>query len=225
MRCKVIFGISLVVGSLNIIHGRKNVVKKRQLSTHEIPSLQSHGKACNFYLWDAGSALLHKWCNHLIKDCIYEGMGGKKFVRIRPGSILQLIYDPKSNYSPDRCCFCGGYFRDHLTLWWSKKHLYKPFDLWLSSDQENYGAAPMPNKSGKRSKRTQQIDTVFLKHRYHKKLDRSDEEQKDHDRMSPTLRVARLITLLCLNSLLHLQSDDDALGERERDQISFFGRK
>lgn len=36
------------------------------------------GKACYLYIWDAPSALLSRWCNHLQKDCIYEGRGGKK---------------------------------------------------------------------------------------------------------------------------------------------------
>jgi hypothetical protein len=38
-------------------------------------------RACGLYVWDAPSALLHKWCTHLMKDCIYEGRGGHK-VRI-----------------------------------------------------------------------------------------------------------------------------------------------
>jgi hypothetical protein len=52
-----------------------------------------------------------------------------QFVRIRPGSMLQLLY-PCSRYSVDKCLLCGGTFRDHLTLWWSK-HLYTPYDRYL----------------------------------------------------------------------------------------------
>jgi hypothetical protein len=40
--------------------------------------------------------------------------------------MLQLLY-PCSRFSPDRCLICGGNFRDHLTLWWSK-NLYTPLD-------------------------------------------------------------------------------------------------
>ena len=89
-------------------------------------------RACNFFLWDASSALLYRWCKHLMRDCVYEGKGGRRFVRIPPGSILQLLH-PISRYSTDRCVFCGGSFHDHLELWWSKKHLYKPFDLHLDT--------------------------------------------------------------------------------------------
>ena len=43
--------------------------------------------------------------------------------------MLQLLY-PCSRYSVDKCILCGGTFRDHLTLWWSK-HLYTPYDRYL----------------------------------------------------------------------------------------------
>jgi len=35
-------------------------------------------RACSLYIWDAPSALLYRWCNHLMKDRVYEGRGGKK---------------------------------------------------------------------------------------------------------------------------------------------------
>jgi len=85
--------------------------------------------ACGFYIWDAPSALLYKWCHSLMKDCVYEGLGGRKFVRIEPGSLLQLLY-PCSRYKPDKCLLCGGHYKDHLTLSWAK-HLYTPLDLYL----------------------------------------------------------------------------------------------
>ncbi|CAB9501989.1 expressed unknown protein [Seminavis robusta] len=87
------------------------------------------GRACSWFVWDGPSALLHRWCHHLLKDCVYEGLGGKKFVRIEPGSVLQLLY-PCSRYSSDRCMICGGTYRDHLTLWWAKQ-LYTPLDQYL----------------------------------------------------------------------------------------------
>lgn len=52
-----------------------------------------------------------------------------QFVRIEPGSMLQLLH-PCSRYSADRCLICGGNFRDHLTLWWYKR-LYTPFDWYV----------------------------------------------------------------------------------------------
>ena len=43
-----------------------------------ISKLSSGRRACGFYVWDAPSALLYRWCNHLLKDCVYEGRGGRK---------------------------------------------------------------------------------------------------------------------------------------------------
>lgn len=41
-------------------------------------SRRQRRRACGFYLWDAPSAILYRWCHHLQRDCIYEGRGGKK---------------------------------------------------------------------------------------------------------------------------------------------------
>ena len=91
--------------------------------------VSSHRKACGFYVWDLPSALLYKWCQHLVKDKIYEGKGGYVFVRYESNSILKLLY-PCSRYSPNKCMICGGSYDDHLELWWSK-HLYSPYDQYL----------------------------------------------------------------------------------------------
>ena len=69
-----------------------------------------------------------------------------QFVRIQPGSMLQLLY-PCSRYSVDKCILCGGTFRDHLTLWWSK-HLYTPYDRYL--DQVYHGSVMKPSTTEKK---------------------------------------------------------------------------
>ena len=86
-----------------------------------------------------------------MKDHIYEGRGGVKFVRIEPGSILQLLY-PCSRYSRDSCIFCGGTFADHMTLAWAK-HLYTPYDRYLDLTREKGVVTPPPDKIPRRSKR------------------------------------------------------------------------
>jgi len=47
---------------------------------------------------------------------------------VPPRSFLQLIY-PCDQYNPDACLWCGGTYKDHVLLAWSKNHLYSPFDL------------------------------------------------------------------------------------------------
>lgn len=34
--------------------------------------------ACRIFVWDALSAFRYHLCNHLLKDAVYEGLGGKK---------------------------------------------------------------------------------------------------------------------------------------------------
>jgi hypothetical protein len=43
-----------------------------------VPTVSANRRACNFFIWDAPSALFYKWCRHLLKDNIYEGRGGQK---------------------------------------------------------------------------------------------------------------------------------------------------
>ena len=104
------------------------------------PKIPTNRRACGFYIWDAPSALLYKWCHYLLKDHIYEGRGGYLFVRFESNSILQLLY-PCSRYSPNKCMLCGGSYPDHLELWWGK-HLYTPFDKNLDKSYQDAMITP-----------------------------------------------------------------------------------
>jgi len=75
----------------------------------------------------------------------------EKFVRIEPGSMLQLLY-PCSRYSTDRCLVCGGKFQDHLKLWWSR-HLYTPFDLYVDQVYKD-GVVRSISDSGKTGRKS-----------------------------------------------------------------------
>jgi hypothetical protein len=111
----------------------------------------------------------------MMKDHVYEGRGGVKFVRIEPGSILQLLY-PCSRYSPDSCLFCGGSFEDHMTLKWAKQ-LYTPFDRYLDAVRERCVITPPPtvDTTSNNRKSSKQRNTVvplskplFPKHVFHR---------------------------------------------------------
>jgi len=84
---------------------------------------------CRFFVWDGGSAIRYNICKRLQTENTYEGLGGKMFVRIKPGSLLQSLY-PLSRHSPDQCLLCGQSFRDHLKSWWFSR-LYTPYDIYL----------------------------------------------------------------------------------------------
>ena len=85
---------------------------------NDVDDKSSH--ACSFFLWDIPSLIQYKLCEHLLRQNVYEAKGGKKMVRIRPGSALEYLY-PLSRHAPDRCALCGHTFDDHLRRWWANK--------------------------------------------------------------------------------------------------------
>jgi hypothetical protein len=40
-------------------------------------------QCCQFFLWNFPSACRYHLCNYLMRDCVYEGLGGKKVNWIR----------------------------------------------------------------------------------------------------------------------------------------------
>lgn len=86
--------------------------------------------ACRFFVWDGLSALRYHLCNRLIRENLYEGRGGQKFVRIRPGSLLESLYSQHGKHGNDRCAICNQPFKAHLASWWFND-LYTPYDLYL----------------------------------------------------------------------------------------------
>jgi hypothetical protein len=78
---------------------------------------------------------------------------------------------PCSRYSADRCFFCGGSFRDHLTLWWSK-HLYAPFDRILDRIHD-HGMEMVPSEEdvvvSRRNSRTIIEPKLVPRHTFHRR--------------------------------------------------------
>ena len=68
---------------------------------------------------------------YLLRRNVYEAKGGRKLIRIRPGSVLEYLY-PISQHAPDKCALCGQSFDDHLARWWKVKGLVgTPYDKML----------------------------------------------------------------------------------------------
>lgn len=141
---------------------RKIGKQANSTTTTNNPFHSPSGKACSFYIWNAPSAALHSICHFLQKDCTYEGKGGRKFIYIRPGSLLQLLH-PHCPRSKHTCLICGGTYRDHMTLAWGK-HLYRPFDLHLDRTfrfgyrtKENMLTGSCNGKETRTSGNTQQL--------------------------------------------------------------------
>jgi len=86
-------------------------------------------KPCGFFVWDVMSASRYHVCIRLLRESVYEGLGGKKFLRMKQGSVLASLY-PLSMHGPDRCLICNQSFHRHLMTWWFPKR-YTPYDLYL----------------------------------------------------------------------------------------------
>lgn len=127
-------------------------------------------RACGFYWWNVASASMYHLCRYLMKDAVFEGKGGRKFVRIEPNSLLELLY-PVSRHSPDKCVFCGGSFADHLTLRWSK-HIFSPYDLYMDRTYEEgvlqkVKVASDSQTNGRSTSRVSDSDEPTMRYAFH----------------------------------------------------------
>ena len=104
-----------------------------------------------------------------------EGKGGKKYVRIQPGSMLEVLY-PCSQWAPDRCVLCGDSFGAHLKQWW-RGQWDKPFDQFL--DRSLWDAVTMGGEDF-----SMEADCIYygLKHKF--ELKATHRRSKKHRRIS-----------------------------------------
>ena len=75
---------------------------------------------CKFFMWDFISYIKFKETTSQVKENTIEGLGGKRFVRVKPGSVLERWYPQlrANQLKVDGCFLCGHSFRDHLEYWW-----------------------------------------------------------------------------------------------------------
>lgn len=94
-------------------------------------------KPCGFFVWDSMSASRYHICERLLRGSVYEGLGGKKFIRMKQRSVLANLY-PLSRHGPSRCLLCGQSFQSHLMSWWFSRR-YTPYDLYLDDVKKRGG--------------------------------------------------------------------------------------
>lgn len=72
-------------------------------------------KACPFYVWNAPSALMYKWCQHLMQDHIYEGRSGVKVCCTAYRWRWMLCRDGRSEYTQLDSCnsTCFPFMTEH----------------------------------------------------------------------------------------------------------------
>lgn len=75
---------------------------------------------CKFFVWNVLSYLKYKETLYQTRQNTIEGRGGKKFIRMQPGSMLEKWYPQLKSglLKPDGCVLCGFSYKEHLEYWW-----------------------------------------------------------------------------------------------------------
>ena len=102
---------------------------------------------CNFFLWDIISYIKYRETFRKMSQNTYEGLGGRKFVRVQPGTYFERCLPQLKNgmLKKDGCWICGHSFREHLVHWSECKRKSEPshFDDFLDSfpSKLNWGSS------------------------------------------------------------------------------------
>jgi len=101
------------------IHDDNNRADKTHARQNNI-SCTTTSCRCKFFLWNFISYIKFKETTVLVKENTIEGLGGKRFVRAKPGSLLERWYPQlrANKLKTDGCFLCGHSFREHLEYWW-----------------------------------------------------------------------------------------------------------
>lgn len=65
-----------------------------------ITTISTNRRACSVYLWDALSAAKYHLCRRLLRDCVYEGMGGRR-VRVwgYPFPLGSMVHSRQASHA------------------------------------------------------------------------------------------------------------------------------
>mmetsp|Transcript_3169 Transcript_3169/g.5557 ORF Transcript_3169/g.5557 Transcript_3169/m.5557 type:complete len:264 (-) Transcript_3169:229-1020(-) len=104
--------------SSTCLHDDDNSIADKRRTKHNISCTTSC--RCKFFLWNFISYIKFKETTSLVKENTIEGLGGKRFVRVKPGSLLERWYPQlrANQLKTDGCFLCGHTFREHLEYWW-----------------------------------------------------------------------------------------------------------
>ena len=90
---------------------------------------------CMVYIYDINSFLIHKYTTRQIIERTYEGLGGKRFVRLPENALVlnrwvRLVLS--GAIKREQCMLCGHTHRDHLEFWsWLGRKKTKAFDEYV----------------------------------------------------------------------------------------------
>ena len=97
-----------------------NLRRKHPPTTHDPCPKECR---CRFFLWDFVSYYKYHETISLAQQNIFEGKGGKKFVRLQPNTNLEKWYPQlrQGLLKTDGCLLCGHSYNDHLQFWWNRR--------------------------------------------------------------------------------------------------------
>lgn len=99
---------------------------------------------CKFFIWNVISYIKYKEATYQVKENTIEGIGGKRFVRVKPNSLLErwLPQLRANQLKTDGCILCGHSYREHLEYWWwCKKQAtggVSNFESFIDKGRSNY---------------------------------------------------------------------------------------
>jgi hypothetical protein len=99
---------------------------------------------CKFFLWNIISYIKYKETTYQVRENTIEGIGGKRFVRVKPNSLLErwLSQLRANQLKTDGCILCGHSYREHLEYWWwCKKQAtggVSKFESFIDEGRSNY---------------------------------------------------------------------------------------
>lgn len=101
------------------INASPQYITRNVVRTPSADEIDTSTCRCKFFIWDILSYIKYGETNRLIRKNTYEGLGGRKFVRVQPGGYFER-WMPQlrgGKLKKDACWLCGYSFRDHLEYW------------------------------------------------------------------------------------------------------------
>ena len=152
---------------------------------------------CKFFFWDFISFIKYRRTNNFVKQNTYEGLSGRKFIRVHPaGSVYEKWLPQLRNgiLKKDACSLCGYSFTDHLEFWTQcqQRRRYSTLDSYLDS--------ALSKVDGKTS-------TGFSFHRQY--VEEANQTQKKHIRKGKVMRYSGVENISYLVSAFNPLADSD----------------
>ena len=128
-------------GICNVRAFKRHVATHRSGAETEPRDVAPTKCRCTVYIFDINSFLIHKYTTRQITERTYEGLGGKRFVRLPENALVlnrwvRLVLS--GAIKREQCMLCGHTHRDHLEFWsWLGRKKTKAFDEYVLDERRS----------------------------------------------------------------------------------------